>query len=235
MAKWAVITVLLYIILIVVVFLPVIWWLVDFVSCPPTQTQAQTQVKTQTLGSFFAIFRFWQFWLFTAVIILIQAALLFFPVRSQNLEFKPQRAIWLPIVATVFLLSILLLGIGWSVIMAIFGDNGINNFFLWVSLAFLIFSWLVWFGIFFKLSRKTDPMAFSNKLMVWLIKGSILELLIAVPCHIIVRRRNECCAPGITFLGITAGVVIMALAFGPALYPPIKSRLLRMRPKSERT
>jgi hypothetical protein len=36
--------------------------------------------------------------------------------------------------------------------------------------------------------------------------GSILELLVAVPSHIIVRRRGDCCAPLGTFCGTATGI-----------------------------
>jgi hypothetical protein len=45
----------------------------------------------------------------------------------------------------------------------------------------------------------------------------VLELLVAVPTHIVVRRRSDCCAGFATGLGICIGVVIMFVAFGPSI------------------
>jgi hypothetical protein len=70
--------------------------------------------------------------------------------------------------------------------------------------------------------------------MTWLIRGSIVELLVAVPSHIIVRRRDECSAPGFTYFGIAAGLVIMAVAFGPGLFFLFRKRFERMKPRSKR-
>jgi hypothetical protein len=53
----------------------------------------------------------------------------------------------------------------------------------------------------------------------WLLKGSVLELLIVVPCHVIVRRRHDCSAP------IATGLAIMLLSFGPSVLFLYKKRL----------
>jgi hypothetical protein len=45
----------------------------------------------------------------------------------------------------------------------------------------------------------------------------VLELLIAVPTHIVVRRRDECCAGIATGVAICIGVAVMIVAFGPSV------------------
>jgi hypothetical protein len=51
--------------------------------------------------------------------------------------------------------------------------------------------------------------AYRGGALSWLLRGSILELLVAVPCHIIVRRRHDCSAPIITSFEIVTGIAIM--------------------------
>ncbi len=66
--------------------------------------------------------------------------------------------------------------------------------------------------------------------MKWLLRGSILELLVAVPSHIVVRQRGVCCAPAGTFWGITTGLAVMLLAFGPGVFFLYVARCRRLRP-----
>jgi hypothetical protein len=64
-----------------------------------------------------------------------------------------------------------------------------------------------------------------NRALTWLLRGSVLELLIAVPSHVIVRRRDECCAPILTSFGIVTGIAVMLLTFGPGILLLYKKRI----------
>ena len=73
-----------------------------------------------------------------------------------------------------------------------------------------------WFGDFCSTVSPTTPAIRLRAPLAWLFRGSILELLIAVPTHVIVRRRHDCCAPAVTSFGITSGIVIMLISLAPA-------------------
>ena len=221
MTKWAFWTTLLYISLIMVLFVPLVWELA-FLGDSDTPPG-------------YALYTLWHFWFWVGVIILIQALMLLFPVKTGAEAPKPQRLIWVPIVTAALLFSILVLGVVWSILMAIWGDDILFYYFNWASFAFVIFCWIVWLFVFYRFYRRVEAKTLFQRITTWLIRGSILELLVAVPSHIIVRRRNECSAPGFTYFGIAAGLVIMAVAFGPGLFFLFRKRFERMKPRTKRS
>ena len=78
------------------------------------------------------------------------------------------------------------------------GDNSGWGTLFTMILTVLIF-WLIWTVFFWSFAKSDAPGALLKRLTRWLLGGSILELLVAVPSHVIVRRRDDCCAPAGTF------------------------------------
>src|SRR5947208_14502887 len=89
-------------------------------------------------------------------------------------------------------------------------------------------TWLIWLVVFFRMSRCSDLI---TRQCHWLFKGSILELLIAVPPHIVARSRDYCCAGFMTFMGLTMGISVMLFCFGPAVFFLYAERWNRLHPK----
>ena len=220
MTKWAFVTVLLYISLVAIVFMPLVGWAAFY-----GEADASDILEVYTTC--------W-FWLFCGIIMLIQALMLLFPIKTAPETPKPQRLIWVPVVTAALLFSILVLGIVGSILMAIWGDDILGDYFPWASFAFVICCWNAWLFVFYRFYRDIEAKTLFRRITTWLIRGSIVELLVAVPSHIIVRRRDECSAPGFTYFGIAAGLVIMALAFGPGLFFLFRERFEKMKPRSKR-
>jgi hypothetical protein len=59
--------------------------------------------------------------------------------------------------------------------------------------------------------------------------NTLLELLIAVPCHIVVRRRSECCAGIYTGAAICLGVGIGIIVLGRTMLLLYHHRIQRIR------
>ncbi|MHC4692356.1 MAG: hypothetical protein ACYS67_06415 [Planctomycetota bacterium] len=220
MTKWAFWTVLLYIVLVMVLFIPLLLSLAF--------------LGEFDLSELLNMYSAWQFWLILAICVLIQASLLLIPVKITNDSYRPRRHVWLPVVIAALAFSIVIIGIIWSLLVVVWGDDGWEAVYPWASLTFFLLSWLAWSILFYRFSRNAKPQALIQRLTTWLLRGSILELLVAVPSHIIVRRRGDCCAPGFTFFGIATGVVVMALAFGPGLFFLFSKRFEQMKPASKR-
>jgi hypothetical protein len=91
--------------------------------------------------------------------------------------------------------------------------------------------WVIWGFVFNRFAKSDEPDALLKRITRWLLRGSILELLVAVPSHIIVRRRDDCCAPIGTFWGIVTGISVMLLCFGPGVFFLFAERFGRLQAK----
>jgi hypothetical protein len=161
------------------------------------------------------------FWIYVLFIVAGQILLILVPVDISDRKKVHRKKLWMPLITSALLLSILVFMGFISLLTAFQGDelfgslkeNQIGIMILVVILSF----WAFWSILFYRHLKKGDPEKVFSKFIHWLIKGSILELLIAVPCHIIVRQRDECCADGFTFLGIVTGISVMLMSFGPGI------------------
>ena len=224
--RWPVITVFLYALWVTVVFTPFIFciafWL-GHLDVPEFDEIADSLI------AFYG--EFWPFWIFCAIVIISQMLLLIIPVRIVKKRPKPQRGLWLTAIAAGALFAIVVLGIVWSIAAAIFGDDSIAGIVPLLALIFLLINWIVWSCIFRAFARNADPHSYIRRLMKWLLRGTILELLVAVPSHVIVRHKDVCCAGHITATGIATGLAVMLISFGPGIYFLYADRIKSKKPK----
>ena len=164
---------------------------------------------------------------FVLVLVACELALLFVPVRVASRRPVTRRALWVPLVASGGLAALLLFGGGLALVEFLDADT---DEILYALLAVAGAVWLAWTLVFWALSFDRTPDAVATRLHRWLLGGSVLELLVAVPTHVVVRRRDECCAGIGTGLGICAGVLVMLLAFGPGVAFLYYRRWKRVRP-----
>ncbi len=162
-------------------------------------------------------------WILVVIVIAGQALLLFLSVDASFRRLKPRTHILVSSVVTATL-SALLMGaaifsLGFGIYGDKFGGRFLDDYWLicWGGL------WLVWAIVFFLYFR--NPGASISRVTAWLLKGSVLELLIAVPAHVAARRRHDCSAPGFTSFGIATGIAIMLLCFGPSVLLLYKKRM----------
>ncbi|MBP7052510.1 MAG: hypothetical protein KBE65_15970 [Phycisphaerae bacterium] len=158
----------------------------------------------------------WPLWVFCGVAVLSQVLLLAVPIRVARERPIPRRSIWATAIAAAVLFSLVVLGMAVSAAAAIWGDDALDE--SGVLLILVLLDWALWTWVFRGFVRAADPHAYVHRLMKWLLCGSILELLVAVPSHIIVRHKDVCCAHAVTALGIATGLVVMLISFGPGIY-----------------
>jgi hypothetical protein len=181
------------------------------------------------------IYSEWVLWVPVVMLMGGQAALLFLSVDTSDRRPMPRG----PVVRSAVMASMLLLILTAAALscvgVTVFGDHlgeKLPNHPEWWIPGVLIGIWAAWGILFYLYLRgKTE---ISNRVMRWLLRGSVLELLIAVPSHVIVRKRDDCCAPILTSFGITAGIAIMLLSFGPAVLLLYKKRMDTLRAARER-
>jgi hypothetical protein len=244
MKRWAALTVLLYALALLLLTMPVLLLAFGGWAKAGSSIGWLSAVKTYSyLG----------YWIWLAVLVGGQALLLLLPIHIAERRLPARRPLKLPVIVTAFFLANLFVAGVFSILCAILRDGAFNlfellslstlfnaqppngNSFAWGDVGgvilMLVGFWIIWAIIFRNFSRLDEPDALIKRITRWLLRGSILELLVAVPSHVIVRRRDDCCAPAGTFWGIATGISIMLLCFGPGVFFLFVERIQRLKPK----
>jgi len=209
MRRWGIVISLVYAVIAIAFLTPLAMWLAG---------------SGDVRGAVTDTFAQWPYWLLVALLVGAEALLLFLPVDTTEKRLKPRG----PLARSVFVASLLFLFMTVSVVGSIgvviysdkFFDKLPSHWWPLVSLAGIWAAWGVVFWLY--LRGKTD---LTTRVVNWLLRGSVLELLIAVPAHVWVRRRNDCSAPLATSFGIVTGIAVMLLSFGPSVLLLYKKRL----------
>ena len=170
------------------------------------------------------------YWVWIGAMVLSQAAFLVVPVRVDGQRPVPKRSIFLTVLVSGLMFGLLVLAAFLSAGEFIYADKDPQWPFLPSALGVSGGIWVLWMIVFFSMGRKRDAASFVSSQCRYLLKGSILELLIAVPTHIVARHRHYCCAGLMTFVGITLGISVMLFAFGPSVFYLYADRWKRLRP-----
>jgi hypothetical protein len=178
----------------------------------------------------FSAFGSLAYWIWVALMLFSQLALLSVPARVASLRPVGQGPIWRTILAGGLMAGGLVFGTVLSVYEFLTRGESGGNWIGWAAIAVGVLTWAIWSVIFFRLSRRTEPTDLVSLQCRTLLKGSILELLIAVPTHIVARYRDYCCAGTLTFVGLTMGVSVMLFAYGPAVFFLFVERWRRLHP-----
>lgn len=200
MKYWALLVAFLYCLIIVILTVPVIT-----VAFWPNARAAEIS----------DVFSVWPYWAFVATLGLCQIVLLKVPVDIAGHRPVSRRSLLLPIIVTGLMMGMLVVGAIFSLEEFISQGNTLDAL---KTLAISGLTWMTWTVVFYRLSRNDNPTDLISRLCRNLLRGSILELLIAVPTHIVARGRDYCCAGVLTFIGLTLGICVMLFSFGPGVF-----------------
>lgn len=171
----------------------------------------------------------WGTWVPVVLLVCGQALLLFLRVDTSFKKLKPRAHILVSSAITAFFLAVLTFAGVASVRVGFKGDNFgfLDKVSSEAALGWILGAsallWLLWGIVFYRFSRNSSDSI--TRAVSWLLRGSVLELLIAVPAHVVVRRRHDCSAPMVTSFGITSGIAIMLMSFGPSVLLLYKKRM----------
>lgn len=215
MKTWGLIVTLLFIVIVVALLMPaglVLAW-----------------SSTPIASDFKELYQSWGTWMCAGVVVAGGVLLLWLKVDTTERRLKPRRHVLASVATTALFMTILTLCIVAAVGLGARGDRFLDvlpDSAPWAAfLGAFVIPWLIWGILFYRLWRESDdPITHA---VTWLFRGSVLELLIAVPAHVIVRRRHDCCAPVVTSFGITCGIAIMLISFGPSVLLLYKKRMER--------
>lgn len=194
MKRWVLLTLLLYLLCLSVLIVPLIL--------------VATEQSFELLQLFYVGF--------VPILILVQFVLLLVPIAVIRERPVKRRNIVLSALIGAIPMAVLALGFFGCIALMIWGEEPVLNWPTFVIIPAI--SWLVFGRIFYKSFSSEDPKPFTSNLAHWFLRGSILELLVAIPSHIISRNRDECCAPPLTLLGIATGLAIALMSFGPGIF-----------------
>jgi len=167
----------------------------------------------------------WLAWVPVIALVAGQAILLFLSVDTSFKKLMPRAHVAVSVIITSMLFALLAFAGLSAAGAAVVGDKFIDRYWGSAAQMFAIWAaiWLLWGVVFYLYFR--NSMQVTTRAVSWLLKGSVLELLIAVPAHVWVRRRGDCSAPLATSFGIVTGIAVMFLAFGPSVLLLYKKRL----------
>ncbi len=173
----------------------------------------------------------WGYWVPVGVFVVAQAVMLLVPVDISMRRPESHRSILWLVLASGLMAGVLGLGAVISIHEYLTRGADFGGKSLLLSWGSLLGLWALWTLIFYRSSRNRSPMDVVTRQCRYLLKGSILELLIAVPTHIVARYRDYCCAGLYTFLGIAFGVAVMLFSYGPGVFFLFAARWRRLHPQ----
>lgn len=239
MRRWGLVITLFYVVFVVFLLVPVVATTIPELNYW-NGTDGAHAVLVKVLESVIEMRDDSVWWLWVGMLMGGQVLLLFLSVDVSRRMLRPRQHVAVTAGAAALLSALLMFAAILSLASVIYGDkvdewpvfpgdshsisHGIS---FWKVLAWLGALWTLWGTLFYLYYRQSSRLV--SVAVSWLLKGSVLELLIAVPAHVWVQRRDDCSAPMVTGFGIATGIAVMLLGFGPGVLALYKKRIDQLR------
>ena len=224
MKYWGSMVAVLYVIVLAVVLMPVMIWILPSTQAGITWGQDLLERSKSMFFSQDAA----PVWIYLATMLLAQAVLLLVPVNITQKRPITKKTIVPLVIAASSMMGLLGAGVAFAINETARKGNTAFSISLMILGVFLLM-WGFWASTFFRWSKKMEPRDLIGRQCKYLFRGSILELLVVVPAHILARQRDYCCAGVQTFLGIAFGISVMLFSFGPGIFFLFAERMNHLR------
>jgi hypothetical protein len=152
-------------------------------------------------------------------------------VRVASRRPVTRRSLLFPIVSAGLMMGGLAVGAMYSLYEFAMRDKALEGWYWWAGIGSGVVIWCVWSVLFYRATRGANPPDVISRQCRLMLRGSILELLVAVPTHIVARSRDYCGAGFMTFIGLTLGISVMLFSYGPAVFFLYVERWRRLHPE----
>lgn len=164
------------------------------------------------------MFSAWPFWIVIGLLGAAQALYLVVPAKLRTNIPLAQRHVLTHVFTAGLMMAFLLEALVLAFISTMHGDEFVAydwpNWLVWAWLGLLPWFWIWWSFVFWRHTTLMEPAAWTKLIATRLFRAGIFESLVALACHIIVRKRTGWGAGDWTFLTIAAGVAVALFAVG---------------------
>jgi hypothetical protein len=176
----------------------------------------------QSVADLIKVYQLPDFWIFFVIYCLAFLVLTVLPVFYKRDDLKKRGHIRLTVSMAALLQAILIYAIVINITVFIHDDlpfyilaihPALGRIGVYIGIFIL---WIGWGMIFYAYCKQQKSNLLSRLIKV-IFKSSIAELLVAVPAHIYVTKKDTCTLPVVTFYGIATGLAIFLITFGPGI------------------
>jgi hypothetical protein len=152
----------------------------------------------------------------------VTLVLVFLPIKYTKIGYyKYKKSKFIPLIIFSLMLAVLFFSVN-ATLGEFFGGGYhdlmstlFNDFYLYIVPLII---WIIFAVIGIIINLKKDEDNIYKKYLVAVLSGSLLELIITIPLHILIIKRGECLVGLLSMLGILGGFLVLMFVMGPAIF-----------------